>query len=134
MSTRTHPYDTVVVGARPAGAATAMLLARAGLRVLVVDRSRQGTDALSTHALVRGGVLQLARWGLLDEVAATTPAVTRSLFDYGDRRVEVPIRPDGMVSALYAPRRTVLDSIVVDAARAAGADFRFGVTVDGLER
>ncbi len=52
-------YDAVVVGARAAGAATAMLLARHGLRVLVVDRSRYGADTLSTHALMRGGVLQL---------------------------------------------------------------------------
>ena len=59
-------YDVVVVGARAAGAATAYLLARHGLRVLLVDRSRYGTDTLSTHALMRGGVLQLTRWGLLD--------------------------------------------------------------------
>ena len=62
-----HPdrphYDVVVVGARAAGAATAMLLARAGLDVLVVDRSRYGADTLSTHALMRAGVLQLHRWG-----------------------------------------------------------------------
>ena len=60
----TCPYDVVVVGARPAGAATAMVLARAGLRVLVVDRCRYGADTLSTHALLRGAVLQLARWGV----------------------------------------------------------------------
>ena len=63
-----HPdrphYDAVVVGARAAGAATAMLLARAGLTILVVDRSRYGADTLSTHALMRGGVMQLHRWGL----------------------------------------------------------------------
>jgi flavin-dependent dehydrogenase len=134
MSTRTDPYDAVVVGARPAGAATAMLLARAGLRVLLVDRSRQGADALSTHALMRGGVLQLARWGLLDEVASCTPAVRRGTFHYGDRRVDVPIRPDAYVPALYSPRRTVLDPIVVDAARAAGADVRFGMTVTDVRR
>ena len=86
-----HPdrphYDVVVVGARAAGAATAMLLARAGLRVLVVDRSRYGADTLSTHALMRGGVLQLHRWGLLDRiVAAGTPAVRRTTFTYAARR------------------------------------------------
>ncbi len=62
-------WDVVVVGARVAGAATAMLLAREGLRVLCVDRSRYGSDTLSTHALMRGGVLQLQRWGLLEPVA-----------------------------------------------------------------
>ncbi|MBK8445311.1 MAG: NAD(P)-binding protein [Micropruina sp.] len=53
-----------MVGARAAGAATAMLLAKAGLSVLVLDRDRPGTDTLSTHALMRGGVRQLHRWGL----------------------------------------------------------------------
>lgn len=136
MTARTaSPYDVVVVGARPAGAATAMVLARAGLRVLVVDRSRYGADTLSTHALLRGGVLQLARWGLLNEViAAGTPPVQRSVFHYGEERIEVPIRPAAGVDALYAPRRTVLDPILVDAARDAGAEVRFGLTVTGLCR
>jgi 2-polyprenyl-6-methoxyphenol hydroxylase-like FAD-dependent oxidoreductase len=129
----TATYDAVVVGARPAGAATAMLLARAGLRVLVVDRAAYGADTVSTHALLRGGVLQLARWGLLDRIAAAgTPAVGRCIFRYGRRDLEVPIKPRAGVDALYAPRRTVLDPILVDAARDAGADVRFGVSVTGL--
>ena len=106
-----HPdrphYDVVVVGAGPAGAATAMLLARAGLRVLVVDRSRYGADTLSTHALLRGGVLQLHRWGLLDRlVEAGTPAVRRTTFRYHDEEVVIAIKPSHGVDALYAPRRT----------------------------
>ncbi len=100
-----HPdrphYDVVVVGARPAGAATAMLLARAGLRVLVVDRSRYGADTLSTHALLRGGVLQLHRWGLLDRlVEAGTPAVRRTTFRYHDEEVVIAIKPSHGVDAL----------------------------------
>ena len=72
-------YDVVVVGARAAGAATAHLLARLGLDVLLVDRSRYGADTLSTHALMRGGVMQLSRWGLLDAViaAGTPPCAAR---------------------------------------------------------
>ena len=58
-------YDAIIVGARCAGAATAMLLARAGLRVLAVDRQSYGSDTLSTHALMRPAVMQLSRWGLL---------------------------------------------------------------------
>ena len=132
-----HPdrprYDVVVVGARPAGAATAMLLARAGLRVLVVDRSRYGADALSTHALLRGGVLQLHRWGLLDRlVEAGTPAVRRTTFRYHDEEVVIAIKPSHGVDALYAPRRTILDPLLVDAAAEAGAEVRYGVTVVGL--
>src|SRR5262245_59825922 len=75
--------DVVVVGARAAGASTAMLLARAGLDVIVIDRSRYGLDTLSTHALMRGAVIQLRRWRLLDRlVAAGTPSIRRATFRY----------------------------------------------------
>ena len=82
MSTRnTQHYDVIIAGARCAGAATALLLARQGARVLVLDKSRYGTDTLSTHALMRGAVLQLHRWGLLPAVAgAGTPPVRSTTF------------------------------------------------------
>jgi 2-polyprenyl-6-methoxyphenol hydroxylase-like FAD-dependent oxidoreductase len=121
-------YDVVVVGARVAGAATAMLLARQGLTVLAIDRAAYGSDTLSTHALMRGGVLQLTRWGLLDRVrAAGTPAVRRTWFQYGDRVLEIPIKPRDGIEALYAPRRSFLDALIADAAREAGADVVHGV-------
>ncbi|MCL5776251.1 NAD(P)/FAD-dependent oxidoreductase [Limibaculum sp. FT325] len=136
MTTRPRTdYDAIIAGARCAGAATAMLLARRGLRVLVVDRGDYGSDTISTHALMRGAVMQLARWGLLDAVRAAGAAPIRSAtFHYGAEAVTVPIRPDGDVDALYAPRRAVLDRILVDAAAAAGAEFRFGVTLSDLLR
>jgi flavin-dependent dehydrogenase len=129
-----NEYDVVVVGARVAGASTAMLLARAGLRVALVDRGSYGSDTLSTHALMRAGVLQLSRWGLLDRVAAAgTPPVRSVTFHYpGAEPVHVSIKPSAGVDALYAPRRHVLDRILVDAAAAAGADVRYGTTVTGL--
>jgi 2-polyprenyl-6-methoxyphenol hydroxylase-like FAD-dependent oxidoreductase len=129
----TH-YDAVVVGARVAGASTAMLLARAGARVALLDRSRYGSDTLSTHGLMRAGVLQLARWGLLDEVvAAGTPAIGRTLFHYaGEETVQVSIRPSPGVGALYAPRRHLLDRTLVDAAAAASVDVVHGATVTGV--
>ncbi|HYJ66665.1 MAG TPA: FAD-dependent monooxygenase [Nocardioidaceae bacterium] len=128
-------YDVVVVGGRAAGAATALLLARRGLDVLLVDRQRHGIDTLSTHALMRGGVLQLSRWGLLDEViAAGTPAIRHTTFRYAHDVVPIAIKPGNGVDALFAPRRTVLDAILVDAARAAGADVRFGIAVADVER
>jgi 2-polyprenyl-6-methoxyphenol hydroxylase-like FAD-dependent oxidoreductase len=127
-------YDVVVVGARCAGAATAMLLARAGHRVLVVDRGRYGTDALSTHALMRGAVVQLHRWNVLPAViAADTMPVRQATFFYGDESVSVPIAPRGGIEALYAPRRYVLDRLLVDAAGAAGADIVYGVRLKGLQ-
>jgi 2-polyprenyl-6-methoxyphenol hydroxylase-like FAD-dependent oxidoreductase len=128
-------YDVVVVGGRAAGAATALLLARRGLHVLLVDRRRQGSDTLSTHALMRAGVLQLSRWGLLDRViAAGTPAIRRTTFRYAHDTVPIAIKPSPGVDALYAPRRTILDSILVEAAAAAGADVRFGIAVADVER
>ncbi len=134
-----HPdrpsYDAIVVGARAAGAATAMLLARHGRRVLIVDRGRYGADTLSTHALMRGGVLQLHRWGLLDRVVqAGTPPIRRTTFTYGTGQVVITIKPSFGVDALYAPRRTVLDPILVDAAAEAGAEVRYGITVTDVRR
>ena len=128
-------WDAVVVGARVAGASTALLLARAGLRVLVVDRARRGSDTLSTHALMRGGVLLLQRWGLLDGVVATGASpVRRVTFHYGPECLPVSLKPYAGVDALYAPRRTVLDALLVDAAERAGAQLRFGPSVVDLAR
>jgi len=135
MTSSTPRYDTIVVGSRASGAATAMLLARRGQRVLVVDRSQFGADTLSTHALMRGAVLQLHRWGLLERIiAAGTPPIRRTTFDYGTDRVEIDVKPAHGVDALYAPRRTVLDPVLVDAAAHAGAEIRFGVSVHDVRR
>ena len=115
-------YDVVVVGARCAGAATAMLLARAGLRVLAVDRQAYGSDTLSTHALMRPAVMQLARWGLLEPlIRSGSPVIASSTFHYGDEQIPVAIRPEPGIPGLIAPRRTVLDCLLVDAAWDAGA-------------
>jgi flavin-dependent dehydrogenase len=130
-------YDVVIVGARCAGAATAMLLARAGRRVLLVDRGQYGTDTISTHALMRGAVVQLHRWNVLPAViAAGTPPVRQATFIYGtkDDSVSVPIKPRDGIDALYAPRRYVLDRLLVDAAVASGAEVAYGVKLEALQR
>ena len=128
-------YDVVIAGARCAGASTAMLLARRGLRVLVVDPTKRGSDTLSTHALMRGGVLQLHRWGVLDAIReADTPAVRTTTFHYGEESIQVPIKEADGVDALYAPRRTVIDRVLVEAAEAAGAEVVHGLGVVGLLR
>ncbi len=128
-------YDVIVVGARAAGAATAMLLARYSLRVLLLDRSPLGSDTLSTHALMRGGVLQLSRWGLLDQIiAAGTPPVTRTAFRYGGESAVITIKPSHGVDALYAPRRTLLDPLLVQAAVDAGVEVHHSTSVTDLTR
>jgi hypothetical protein len=71
-----------------------MLLARHGLRVLVVDPLRYGSHTLSTHALMRGPVLQPHRWGLLQTIRDSGgPPIKSTTFHYGDETVEVPIKP-----------------------------------------
>lgn len=128
-------YDAVIAGARCAGASTAMLLARRGLRVLGVDPVAYGSDTLSTHALMRGAVLQLHRWGLLESIRATNaPPIRTTTFHYGDETVEVAIKPRDGVDALFAPRRTILDPLLVDAAREAGAELVYGHAVVDLVR
>jgi menaquinone-9 beta-reductase len=128
-------YDALIVGARAAGAATALLLARAGLRVLAVDRAPLGSDTISTHTLVRGAVLQLHRWGVLRAVQqARTPPIRATTFHYGDEAVTVPVKERHGIDALYAPRRTVLDPLLVRAASESGARVVHGITVVDLLR
>jgi 2-polyprenyl-6-methoxyphenol hydroxylase-like FAD-dependent oxidoreductase len=131
----TSQHDVVVVGGRLAGAATAMLLARAGLDVLVVDRGRSAPDVPSTHALMRSAVVQLDRWGLLDDVIASgTPPVRRTTSTAGGEVTTISVKPSYGVDALYAPRRGVLDPLLARAAVRAGADVRRGTTVHALTR
>jgi 2-polyprenyl-6-methoxyphenol hydroxylase-like FAD-dependent oxidoreductase len=126
-------YDVVVVGARVAGASTAMLLARAGHRVAVVDRVRMPSDTLSTHLVWPAGVVQLRRWGVLDEIlGAGTPALEVIRNDVDGLAIELPVWPESGVDAVCAPRRTVLDPALLGAAERAGATVIEGVTVDGL--
>jgi 2-polyprenyl-6-methoxyphenol hydroxylase-like FAD-dependent oxidoreductase len=128
-------WDVIIIGGRVAGASTALLLARAGVRVLVVERARRGSDTVSTHALMRGGVLQLHRWGVLDRVAATgAPPIRRVTFHYGRDSMPVTLKPYAGVDALYAPRRTVLDALLVGAAEEAGARFGFGLAMTDVAR
>lgn len=132
-------YDVVIVGARCAGAATAMLLAALGLRVLVVDKSRFGADTVSTHALMRPAVLLLRRWGITDRLdEAATPRIRKTSFIYSDEHgteaIDIDIKERHGIDALYAPRRTVLDPALVAAARERGADVRHGVQLLDLVR
>jgi 2-polyprenyl-6-methoxyphenol hydroxylase-like FAD-dependent oxidoreductase len=123
-------FDAIVVGARCAGSPTAMLLARKGYRVLVVDRATFPSDTISTHMVHPRGVDALARWGLLARLTATgCPPIQRYTFDFGPFTLAgSPGTQDSPVS--YCPRRTILDKLLVDAASEAGAEIREGFSVE----
>jgi len=127
-------YDAVIVGARCAGASTAMLLARQGSNVLLVDRATFPSDTISTHILWPHGAEILARWGLLETLAATglPPICRRMTFDVGPfaLRGTIPDANEGMGG--FCPRRTVLDSLLLTAAAECGVEVRESFTVDEL--
>ncbi len=126
-------YDAIVIGSRCAGAPTAMLLARKGRRVLVVDRATFPSDVLSGHSIQPAGVARLDRWGLLDRVRATGAPFTSAVrFDFGAVVLEgTPTAVDG-IDSIVCIRRTILDALLADAAEEAGAEVRTGFTVKEL--
>lgn len=126
------PYDAIVIGARCAGSPTAMLLARRGYRVLVVDRSTFPSDTVSTHVVQPLAVAALSRWGLLDRLIATgCPPIHTYAFDFGPFTLSgSPGLDDSPVG--YCPRRTILDKLLVDAAAEAGAEIREAFTVEDV--
>ncbi|MCM3883257.1 NAD(P)/FAD-dependent oxidoreductase [Frankia sp. R82] len=116
-------YDVIVVGARCAGSPVAMLLARRGYRVLVVDRAQFPSDTVSTHLIHQAGLARLKDWGLLDRLRATgVPPLRHMYFSNGDLEVGGFADPIEGITEVYCPRRTVLDALLVDAARQAGAE------------
>ena len=126
-------YDAIVVGARCAGSPTAMLLARRGYDVLLVDRAAFPSDTVSTHYVHQPGVASLARWGLLGRVAASNcPPVRRQTFDVGQVAFAGTPPPADGVGDAFAPRRTVLDRILIEAAVEAGAELRERFTVEDV--
>jgi 2-polyprenyl-6-methoxyphenol hydroxylase-like FAD-dependent oxidoreductase len=127
-------YDAIIVGARCAGAPTAMLLARAGYKVLLVDRSTFPSDTISTHVIHPQGVAALKRWGLLERLLATRcPPIHTYVFDFGPFAISgAPGTPDSPVG--YCPRRTILDKLLVDGAIEAGVEVREGFVVEEVMR
>jgi flavin-dependent dehydrogenase len=126
-------YDTIIVGARCAGSATAMLLARKGYRVLLLDRITFPSDTMSTHWIQQSGVAQLERWGVLEQVRATgCPPIERVTFDFGEFAISGCAPPADGISEALAPRRYLLDQILLEAAVKAGVEFREGVAVEEL--
>jgi flavin-dependent dehydrogenase len=128
-------YDAIAVGARCAGASLAMLLARRGRRVLALDRAHFPSDTVSTHFLWPRTTAALARWGLLDALAATgCPLIETVNMHAGSVAFRGRPEPVDGTAAMYCPRRTVLDKLLVDEAREAGAEVREGVLVRDVIR
>jgi flavin-dependent dehydrogenase len=126
-------YDAIIVGARCAGAAVAMLLARRGHRVLLVDRATFPSDTISGHFVLHTGTRKLAEWGLLDKVLASNcPPVNQWAVDVGDFTLCARVPTKDNIPACIGPRRTILDKLLVDAAMAAGAELREGFAVNEL--
>jgi flavin-dependent dehydrogenase len=128
-------HDVVVVGGRVAGSATAMLLARLGHDVVVVDQASFPSDTVSTHSIARSGMVQLRRWSLLDQVLDSgAPAIRQVTFNAAGASVTRTIKDKAGVDLLVAPRRYVLDTLLAAAAERAGAEVHTGITVTGLRR
>jgi flavin-dependent dehydrogenase len=126
-------YDAIVVGARVAGSPTAMLLARKGYRVLLVDRATFPSDTMSTHLMHNPAINSMQQWGLADQLAATgCPQIERYRFDFGPFAIVGTPRPTNGEQRAFAPRRIVLDNLLVNAAADAGAEVREGFSVEEL--
>ena len=126
-------YDAIVVGARCAGSPTAMLLARKGYNVLLIDKARFPSDTISTHIIWPPGASRLKRWGLLDQIAKSNcPLIRKLTLDVGPFALSGTLPPFDGVTDCYAPRRTVLDTILVEAAEEAGAEVRQGCPAEEI--
>lgn len=135
-------FDVIVIGGSVAGASAAMLLARRGYRVLIVERKTFPRDALSTHFIWPRGVSYLNRWGIADRILSNTPHFTRMevtieginlvgslpIKDLQERFRNLHGDSQGVLKTYCGPRRYFLDQILLDEAVNAGADVREGVT------
>ena len=118
-------YDAIVVGARCAGSPVAMLLARQGYRILLLDRASFPSNSMRNHFIQESGIRQLHRWGLLPAVVASNcPPIRSVTTDFGDFPLREPVEGVDGMDAAFAPRRFVLDKILADGAVAAGAELR----------
>ncbi len=127
--------DVVIVGARLAGCAAAAPLARAGRRVVVLDKMRFPSDQLSTHLLMPAGTSELAKLGALPRILALKPSRVRWTHVEADGISALErLRPaaDGIDFGVCVPR-DAQDVELVEAAREQGADVRENCTVESLD-
>lgn len=135
-------FDVVVIGSGVAGAPTAMLLARSGHKVLLIDRHEFPRDALSTHFIWPRGVSYLNRWGVAQPILEQSPNFTalemnvEGISLHGsvplnqlERRFQ-QLHGDsrGVTTTYCGPRRHFLDKFLMDEAQKAGAEVRDGTS------
>ena len=128
-------YDAIIVGVRCAGSPTAMLLARKGYRVLLIDKATFPSDTMSAHFIRTPGVAQLKRWGVLNKIITSKcPPIPTMTIDLGPFALHGMSPSVEKVATAYAPRRSILDKILVDAAVEAGVGVREGFFVEEILR
>ncbi len=141
-------YDAIVVGARVAGSPTAMLLARQGHRVLLLDRASFPSETISTHLMHPRGASYLKRWGVLEGALALAPSWTRITVTREGLAVTGTQPLEALRSRLqalhgfgadedaalmwFAPRRKAFDAFLAAEAVSSGAEFRDGCVVEDL--
>lgn len=130
-------YDAVILGGRIAGAATAIGLARKGLKVAVVEAAPRGANTLSTHFLWPRAMAYLRRLGVSGTFEKCPAARTRIRFSLDGVAIEGAVPAHQTAARLHAVhgespalatetyaciRRQALDTYLIDAAAEAGAD------------
>ena len=129
----TETADVVVVGGRVGGSASAIPLARAGRRVIVLERGRVASNTLSTHGLFPAGVNELQTLGALDRVLAHDPPKMRwYVVHHLGYTVKQPLRPVNGFDYFLCVGRPHLDAALSETAVEAGAEVREGSRVTDL--
>jgi len=127
--------DVAIVGSRCAGSAAAIACARAGLRVVALDRASFPADTISTHLMWPAGLAELKRLGALERVEAIgAPPLPLAIADGCGFTLSGRFSPVEGVDYAMCVRRTGLDAALVATAREAGAEVREGVRVTDLLR
>ena len=126
-------YDAIIVGARIAGSTTAMHLAKKGYKVLLLDRDTFPSDTISTHIIFSKGCLRLHKWGLFEKIKNTNaPVISKMILGMEHVTLQGTPPPIEGVSDIIAPRRFIVDKILIDAAVEAGAELRENCSVEEL--
>ena len=127
-------YDLLIVGGGPAGASCAAFCARAGVRVLVVERANFPRDKVCGDCLNPDAWPTLARLGLEERVLRLPHIALRGVEFVGRGGSTVALPLPARARGEIAVRRRVLDALLLENAGEAGAAVRQGIAVSGVRR